>query len=837
MLYTFLYNGIKIQQLKIAGVEIEEFYLRLDKKLILEIQTLNLSHLQTSKSTSNDIKQQIQYVKNIHLLLQYFQKIEIRNIIFNNYQANLSYDGKHFLVNLPQIYAKLNMAQKASQITIDFEDIYLKEYGIYYRGSSQYNLIKQTFNSNGKLNFLNRQSYKILASLDLNLKGDFKKVIINGSSDTFKNINFLLPLLPPFKNQLLKEWIFNNYQITSAQIKEFSLTLPLDSKNLIKDSLDSLYVVGEIRDAKVTFQKGLSPILSPNVKLIFQNNTLEFHPNQPTYEHINLQGSQVAITNIFQIPTLEIFIQTRSTLDDTISNLLKSYHISLPIKAPKTQIDANLALKFNLKNDTIVYNKGIFKAQDAQILFNALEFDSKNLLVNMENHLIEISTQNTSYKDLLLADFNFILDTNNKTINGDLLAHSLILDHNSPEILTIQNQLLPFEVNFSNVSQISFDFPTINLEGNLQENSSFKIKNLSSLLPFSKILQDYQISNGEIQITTKDFKEFLGDFLLYSNQQILHDKNHKPIESMQLNFHYTPNEISLSSNDSTFKFHKNNETRQLELTNLIIALDNIQTNTNSNVNSPLLIIGKNSPLEFKNHTILSDSFSFSFVNDELKATLKHKNGQAQIYKKGDYITLDAKEFGDTFVNALANKNIVTQGRFSINANTNPKGALIGKLGILNTNINQLSILQNLMAFIDTIPSLLTFKTPGFNNQGYYLEEGNIIFGYNQDFLAIENLDFKGSSIDIQGKGIISLKNQNIDFYAQLITAKSLSGIINKIPLVNYILLGKEGKISTGFSITGDLKNPTITTKTAQDILLSPFNILKRVITSPFEIFN
>ena len=69
------------------------------------------------------------------------------------------------------------------------------------------------------------------------------------------------------------------------------------------------------------------------------------------------------------------------------------------------------------------------------------------------------------------------------------------------------------------------------------------------------------------------------------------------------------------------------------------------------------------------------------------------------------------------------------------------------------------------------------------------------------------------------------RHQKIDFYAQLITAKSLTGIINKIPIVNYITLGKEGKISTGFSITGDLENPTITTKTAQDILLSPFNIL------------
>ena len=48
-----------------------------------------------------------------------------------------------------------------------------------------------------------------------------------------------------------------------------------------------------------------------------------------------------------------------------------------------------------------------------------------------------------------------------------------------------------------------------------------------------------------------------------------------------------------------------------------------------------------------------------------------------------------------------------------------------------------------MAFIDTIPSLLSLKMPGFNDQGYYLKEGNIVFGLNQDFLAIENLDFIG----------------------------------------------------------------------------------------------
>ena len=51
------------------------------------------------------------------------------------------------------------------------------------------------------------------------------------------------------------------------------------------------------------------------------------------------------------------------------------------------------------------------------------------------------------------------------------------------------------------------------------------------------------------------------------------------------------------------------------------------------------------------------------------------------------------------------------------------------------------------------------------------------------------------------------------------------------------MLGKEGKIYTNFKIQGTSENPIIQTQVTQDILLSPFNVLKRVISSPFEIFN
>ncbi|KPH51613.1 hypothetical protein HPU229254_06095 [Helicobacter pullorum] len=838
LLYTFLYNGIRIHQFQIAGIQFQEFYLRLDKKLILEIQSLNLSNLEYSTSSSNmDIQSQIQYAKNIHLLLQYFQKIQIHQIILDDYNASLNYDGDNFTINLPWLYTKLNLIEKSSQVLITIHDFYLKEMGIYYRGEGKYNLKKQNLEMNGRIDFLDIKDYKILTSLHLQMNGNSENIYLKGSSNTFENINFLRPLLPPFHNKILESWIFDNYTLSSAKINDFSLTIPLKSDNILTESLNSLYVSGEVKNANVTFKENLPPIFSPNVKMIFAKNALEFYPDTPNYQNHILSGSQVSIKNIFTNPSLEIFINTNSPLDDEIETLLESYHITLPIQAPNAKIETKLHLKVDLQNHSIDY-KGIFKSHNADIMVNSIPFYSEYISVNMDNHLINVNTKNSSYKNYLKGDSNFILDTTSKTLSGDLLIHSFLISSDSTEILSIQNHLLPFKVNFQEHNQTLIEFPTLQLLSTLKDDYYFEFNDLNALLPFSQLLKEYKIQQGYAKITTKDFNEFYGNLSVQSTQNILLDKsNNQPLNSFELQLHYNPTYFSIQSQDENFIFRQNEQSKQLTLNNLGILIDLEQLKTSSKQNTPFIIQGKNSNLHTKKYTILSDSFSLSLINDELKATLTHKNGRADIYKKGDSITIDAREFGDLFFNTLIGQNAFSNGRFFLNANTNEKGVLIGKINLLNTSINQLNTLQNLMAFIDTIPSLLSLKMPGFNDQGYYLKEGNIVFGLNQDFLAIENLDFIGSSIDIKGKGIIDIKNQNIDFYAQLITAKSLGEIINKIPLVNYILLGKEGTISTSFSIKGPLKDPNITTQTTQDILLSPFNILKRIVTSPLEIFN
>jgi hypothetical protein len=61
-------------------------------------------------------------------------------------------------------------------------------------------------------------------------------------------------------------------------------------------------------------------------------------------------------------------------------------------------------------------------------------------------------------------------------------------------------------------------------------------------------------------------------------------------------------------------------------------------------------------------------------------------------------------------------------------------------------------------------------------------------------------------------------------------------LIKDIPIVNYILLGKDGGITLRLTIDGDLKDPKVHTNTASNIIEAPLGILKRIILTPFRPF-
>ncbi|MFA7501328.1 MAG: AsmA-like C-terminal domain-containing protein, partial [Sulfurimonas sp.] len=103
-----------------------------------------------------------------------------------------------------------------------------------------------------------------------------------------------------------------------------------------------------------------------------------------------------------------------------------------------------------------------------------------------------------------------------------------------------------------------------------------------------------------------------------------------------------------------------------------------------------------------------------------------------------------------------------------------------------------------------------------------------------DIYNVSDFYLESKEIEIVGRGEASIEKNSINLDLNLKT--DLGSSVSKIPLVGYILLGEES-ISTSLKVTGALDNPDVSTQVAKDIAVAPFNIIKRALTYPLELFK
>jgi len=165
----------------------------------------------------------------------------------------------------------------------------------------------------------------------------------------------------------------------------------------------------------------------------------------------------------------------------------------------------------------------------------------------------------------------------------------------------------------------------------------------------------------------------------------------------------------------------------------------------------------------------------------------------------------------------------------------PDDFYTGKIYIKKGSVKDLKVLNNIVAFINTIPSILSFQTPGFSAKGYKIKKGFINFLFYQNILYFKQINIDGDNLAFKGKGYIDLNKQTIKLKIDSIIKLKLKNI----PLIgkglSYIIFGKDGYIHIKIIIKGNLDNPKIEKDLGVSIA-TPFNILKRILTIPFHLF-
>lgn len=445
------------------------------------------------------------------------------------------------------------------------------------------------------------------------------------------------------------------------------------------------------------------------------------------------------------------------------------------------------------------------------------------------------------------------------------------------DFLNIKNANIHLNISFAN-NKITLDVPALSLHLESSKNLQLKIAKIENILQFSPLARYYGITHGDFSLYTTQYpktqKENFSkiDFMLNLTQlkHPLYTIKHKRVTDLSLKGQIQDSSLVIFVNDD-IDFKSQDSLSMLRMRGYRIDIDEAMHSqipffadlfkdkqkdalpySDAAISQELKfiaiknklrkqmkvkptdfnIIGENLQFTFLGYTAPLDSVNIRFIDGRIIIDGQYSKGILNASLIKDNVYFRAKNFSGDFINivlasAKGGKKMLDKGTFSIDG-IYRGGILNASLELQNTALIDFKSVQNIFALIDTVPSLFMFKDPHISAQGYQVNYGKVLFAINSDYIGLQNIFLLGSSMDINGQGIIDIDTQEMNVNLSISTIKNLSKFINKIPIIGYLILGREGQISTNLILSGKYIDPKVNITLASDIIKAPFNILRRV---------
>ena len=915
----------------------------MDKKLILTIDNIEYKSEKTTTSSSfEELKNSIELLPKV---LNFFQKIKINKLKINDNEFEIILDDEILYLDNKYINIASKIDTISNQVVFELYSLYLKDLNFLFDGKVKIDYFNEKIDYYGNFYYENLQS-------NINVEMTKKIAKFYLVSEPFKSLKFLKNFL--HLPNIAESWMYDNVK-GDIKIEELYAEYDLINNHIIENSIQGK---AQIKDAKIRFHKDVDAVNTKSLDIFFKDNRLHFNLMEPMFKDKKLDGSFVLINNLTSEKNgqVDVFLKTNSKLDKDILDILKAYNITLPIIQKNGNTQASLLMKFPYDTTKNMSTYGEFFLNDAKVAINNFEFESKNAEVILDDSIIKIKNSDFKYKDMINATLNLNLDIKTLKSYGDANIKSfLIKEENKESLVEIKDKNTAIDLNFNN--EVSILLKDLGTNIKISDLIYVNIDDLSKIYPYSKLLKDNSIKEGNIALQIKDEKNINFEAFIKGLNLPL-QKNDRNIDSLEINGKIEDGKTKISSKDEDIKIEIDDklniylknldvilENNRIETTNLkqevIISLFNSKLKMDTDIyyleNAKIFI--KNSGIDFEadvkdlnlpikknNNKIEKLSLIGSLKNDTTFIETKNKDLILQLtedsvflyaedyalhysstdskkienikYKKIDikgknliifydevnklladefvlrirndskFVSLDYKQtsvtfreskdkkidifsnnVSDEFINALIGKHIFDGGNLMFYA-SGYMNDLNGKLIIENSNVEGVTILNNLLLFIQTSPALINpllaipavvglATNSGFNLLAYNIVDGTIEFNYNKDkeLLDIKKLITIGNGIDFDGRGTVDLKNNIIDSNIKLIFFKDYSKLVGMVPVINYVLLGDNNRVETEVNLNGSLSDPDISTNLTKDTISVPMNIGKRILSFPSILFD
>ncbi|RDX33532.1 hypothetical protein DZA31_00650 [Arcobacter sp. HD9-500m-PIT-SAG02] len=934
-LLFFLFEGVEIKSISLPGLNIKQLYIKLDKKLILDVDEIIIKKQSNVNNSLDNIKKD---VYKIPLYLDYFQEIHIEK---------LEIDGKKFVADFSNDIISLdnkfiNISAKPQfdkkRISLELYSLYLKDKDISLTGDVviDYNNEKMLFNGRYSRNDLTGS---------LVFKADNTYIDFSLDSNNLDDIKFVKDFVE--LDETVEQWMYDNVLGT---YKIETLTGRFSTRTF-QPLLKSFKAKATVTNGKIKFHENLDYIKTDLVSIVFENDNLYFNMFKPKYKGIDIDGSNVVIHNIKgDGSNIDVNLLTKSKLNFEVLSIIEAYGHKLPIVQLDGQTNSKLTINVDFLTSKVT-TSGVFETKEANFKLNDLVFKATNGKVELQDNIVYIKNTQVNYKDNLEASLDMMIDTETSRATGNTKLKYLTIKSDKQGIINLVNKQSSLSVDYSR--DVNFVLNDLDTSISINDQTiDVHIGDLEKLSSSSELLQNLGVNNGELFLGVNtldniDFKAnvFKMDLPLKRNGELVTKLDVEGsvkdgvidayTTDKKLLLHMTPKIIDLEVNETdlvidvkktglhnvtqtlkllfkksnitindeysfnvdNFNIMKNKDSillsgyilnpdlpllkdgKKLDVLHVIgdysnkilnirtkddslalkikedkqmvVTLKNLDVLYNSKDekkldNNSIVLNGVNSSLIMNNkYKLLSDKYNFVLHNKKISFDSFHKNSLINLKQdENGFKVIKGINLSSEIINEFLTVDLLTDGLVNLES-SGFKDKIEGDIVFTDNKIKNLAFLTNLILFLNTSPVLINplFALPtvidiasnkGLSTDGYFIKKGNVKFVYDlkEDIFNATQINTKGATVDFDGNAVLDFKKSTITSSVNVGFLKTYTNLVKDVPVLGYVLLGKDEKVTTKVDISGDLNKPEYKTNFIKDGANLPLDVIKRIISLP-----
>lgn len=818
-IFVALKIGISVDKFQTPLFLVEKLYLKLNTKLSLKAEKIHIFS-QMDANSSLEIAEIQSVVDKLKYIYFFFESIEISHLQVGGENITLRLREKEFMVENPHFALFVSLERDGDLVSANIKELFFKGLGANLSGlgvvntrTEQYDFVGEFSSLHTRFDFIVRYNPKAASIAITNIAtNDIKRVM--DYLETNK-----VPLPPSAYH-----WIgqgaagkYYNFDFVDVELKF--------GKSVKIEMLDAK---GYTEGLVVKLDESIADILIPRVDMNISKDLLDFDFEDANFAGYSIKGSKVFIYELTNPDKIGIdlhIVSSELPLGEKMLDLLKFYEINLPLK----QIGGHLQSEFNMRipfgePENHSYN-GKFEIEKAKITL-ADFFVWRGVVVLEQGRLFlqDFVVQNS----FLQSEVNASIDILDKSGVFDARISRLFFE----DVLDVKNQKISLNLDFKD--EASLKIPAWDININFADGFWLQTPNLGRFKAYSKILQDYNISSVEnFTIASKDMINFDVEAKnAHFSSDFFKDDAKTPYTNESFLIKKGENVLKIATESGIFSMEMIGNSLKINANDLFYRVKNTDNLGDLNYNIDLNATNSGILLENYDKTLHFDRLNFIMREAFVRANASKDSAEFTLTKDAQRLKLDITGLSDKNFNEFWRKDVVDGGEFALHINGASATNFEGQIVIKNTYIKGLRFHNQLVSFIDTIPSLVIFRTPTFNKKGLNVANGAVLFNKIGDIVRINALALDGDSVDVLGLGNINLARNTIKMELELKTLKATSDIIAKIPIINQVILGTDRAISTQIIVNGSLDEPKFNTQILKETLFLPFNLIKNIFEVP-----